>query len=210
VGRRVGIFGGTFDPIHRGHLRAAKDVARALDLDQVLFIPAGIPWQKEGTVVASARDRLAMVELAIAADPQFATSSVDVERPGRSYMIDTLHDLRSHDDFADANLFVIAGADAFVGLPTWKQADELSKLATFVGVTRPGFPLPQDHPLSGITTEDVGEQVLVEVEPLDISSSQIREQVGAGEAIDGLTVPAVADYIARRGLYWASNQVLPS
>jgi len=129
VGQRIGILGGTFDPIHFGHLNAASKVASRLELDQVLFIPAGQPWRKQ-TVHANAQHRLAMVSLAIEGDDRFAVSRIDIDREGPTYTIDTLRELRSMEQYATADLFFITGADAIAEIDTWKDHEQLAELAS--------------------------------------------------------------------------------
>lgn len=195
MARRIGILGGTFDPIHNGHLRAATDVAIALSLDQVLVIPAGDPWQKSGRVVASAEDRYAMALLATIDEPLLDVSRIEVERHDESYTADTLRALRELYDFATAELFFILGADAFAGLPTWHDYPALLELAEFVVVTRPGHAIT--HQSSSV---DSRVQV-VQIQDVDASSTQIRERIALNEGIDDLTPVNVARYIGKRGLY---------
>ena len=139
---RIGVMGGTFDPIHHGHLVAASEVGHFFSLDEVIFVPTGQPWQKEGRRVSAAEDRYLMTVIATASNPRFSVSRVDIDRPGPTYTIDTLRDLRAQRG-PDAEFFFITGADALEQMMTWQDADELFKLAHFVGCTRPG------HRLSG-------------------------------------------------------------
>mgnify|MGYP001765503417 CR=1 FL=1 len=198
--RRVGVLGGTFDPVHHGHLAAASEVAHRLSLDEVVFVPAGQPWQKPRPDLSPAEDRYLMTVAATAADPRFRVSRVDVDRDGPSYTVDTLGDLRAEYTAAgiDAELFFITGADALAGLPTWHRADELAALARFVGVTRPG------HALVDPAAVDA---VLVDIPSLDISSTELRARVRSGAPIRYLVPAAVEAYVVEHGLYGSRGAV---
>jgi len=186
----VGILGGTFDPIHRGHLEAASSVAEQLGLSTILLVPTGDPWQK--TAHASRADRLAMTMLAAEESDIFAVSRVDVDRPGPTYTLDTLRELR--EQYLDADLFFIVGADALAGVHSWRSPELLAEIATFVGVTRPGERFI-DPDIAGLHV------VRVDVPAVDVSSTQIRSRVVDGEPIDGLVPDAVAEYILTHRLY---------
>jgi nicotinate-nucleotide adenylyltransferase len=186
----VGILGGTFDPIHRGHLEAASSVAEQLGLSTILLVPTGDPWQK--TAHASRADRLAMTMLAAEESDIFAVSRVDVDRPGPTYTLDTLRELR--EQYLDADLFFIVGADALAGVPSWRSPELLAEIATFVGVTRPGERFI-DPDIAGLHV------VRADVPAVDVSSTQIRSRVADGEPIDGLVPDAVAEYILTHRLY---------
>lgn len=136
---RLGIMGGTFDPIHHGHLVAASEVADLFSLDRVLFVPTGQPWQKKNRTVTPAEDRYLMTTIATASNPRFSVSRVDIDRGGPTYTVDTLHDL--HERYPHAELFFITGADAVARMATWRDCTEMMSLATFVAVTRPGYSL---------------------------------------------------------------------
>jgi len=196
--RRLGVFGGTFDPIHSGHLVAAASVQSALELDYLIFVPTGESWHKSPGPLAPAADRLAMVDLAIRDHEGFTTSSVDIDRIGPTYTVDTLTDLRSqwqHDQpDAEAAWFFVTGADALMDVPNWRDPQGILALAHLVGVSRPGHPAPPRELLDGRYT-------LVEVATPDVASSQIRELVRAGSSIEGLVPTSVASYIAEHGLY---------
>ena len=140
---RLGVMGGTFDPIHHGHLVAASEVAARFDLDEVVFVPTGMPWQKADRQVSHAEDRYLMTVIAMSSNPRFSVSRVDIDRPGNTYTVDTLKDLRAERG-EDVDLFFITGADAVRQILTWHGADELFDLAHFVGVTRPGVPMTED------------------------------------------------------------------
>jgi nicotinate-nucleotide adenylyltransferase len=191
---RLGVLGGTFDPIHNGHLIAGNEVAHVLGLAEVIFVPTGQPWQKSDLGVSPAQDRYQMTVLATAANPRFSVSRVDIDRPGETYTVDTLHDLRAQRG-PEAEFFFILGADALRGLPTWKNAGDLLTLARFVGCTRPGHRLDEED----------DRFLLVEIPSVEISSSTCRDRVKAGLPLRYLVPDPVADYIAERGLYRASQ-----
>src|SRR5580692_2231158 len=162
-GQRIGVMGGTFDPIHHGHLVAASEAASFFGLDEVIFVPTGQPWQKEGRHVSAAEDRYLMTVIATASNPRFSVSRVDIDRPGETYTIDTLRDLRAERG-PDAELFFITGADALTEIIEWRDADELFKLAHFVGCTRPGHRLS----LADLPNDSVS---MIEIPALAISST---------------------------------------
>jgi nicotinate-nucleotide adenylyltransferase len=193
---RLGVMGGTFDPIHHGHLVAASEVAARFALDEVVFIPTGQPWQKADRKVSQAEDRYLMTVIATASNPRFSTSRIDIERSGNTYTVDTLADLRAQVG-KDADLFFITGADALSQILTWRGADQLFDLAHFIGVTRPGSPLDEstvDHLPSDKVT-------LIEVPALSISSTDCRRRVTEGLPIWYLVPDGIVQYIAKRGLY---------
>jgi len=196
---RVGIMGGTFDPVHGGHLLIAHEVSHALELESVIFTPAAQPWHKPAEHLAPAADRVAMLELALADTPEFTLSTVDLERGGDTYTVDTLRDLESRFESSHpgetADWFFITGADALAGLGTWKSPEELLRRATFVGVSRPGHELTRP----GIPDDD--RVVLMQIQGTDISSSRVRELCADGQPLEGLVAPSVADYIRQHGLY---------
>ncbi len=189
------MFGGTFDPVHVGHLVGASEAAAVIDLDSVLFVPTGRPWQKAARQVTDPVHRLRMTELAVDLDPRFAVSSVDVQRPGPTYTVDTLRDLRRQ--HPDADLYFIAGADSLAALFTWKDAEEVVRRAQLVGLTRPGYDALTPHALPGAMV------TLIDMPALDISSRTCRTRVRRGEPIRYLVPDAVVDYIDRHGLYSA-------
>jgi nicotinate-nucleotide adenylyltransferase len=195
--RRIGIMGGTFDPIHHGHLVAASEVQSRFQLDEVVFVPTGQPWQKGA--VSPAEDRYLMTVIATASNPRFQVSRADVDRDGPTYTVDTLRDLSAI--FGDsADLFFITGADALAKILSWKDAIEMLSLAHFIGVTRPGFELSDAHlPADTVT--------LVEVPAMAISSSACRSRVAGGEPVWYLVPDGVVQYIAKRGLYRAEGPV---
>jgi nicotinate-nucleotide adenylyltransferase len=192
-GKRIGVLGGTFDPIHNGHLVAASEVAHALDLAEVIFVPTGQPWQKEDRDLAPPEDRYLMTVIATASDPLLSVSRVDIDRPGETYTVDTLSDLRGARG-PDAEFFFIMGADALSSIKSWHRTDNLFSMAHFVGCTRPGHPIDLD----GLDEHEV---TLIEIPALEISSTACRERVRTGRPIRYLVPDGVIQYIAKRGLY---------
>jgi nicotinate-nucleotide adenylyltransferase len=191
--------GGTFDPIHHGHLVAASEVAARFHLDEVVFVPTGQPWQKGA--VSSAEDRYLMTVIATASNPRFQVSRADVDRDGPTYTVDTRRDL--HAVYGpEAELFFITGADALAKILSWKDALEMLSLAHFIGVTRPGFELSDAHlPADTVT--------LVEVPAMAISSTDCRVRVAAGKPVWYLVPDGVVQYIAKRSLYRGDGNVTP-
>jgi nicotinate-nucleotide adenylyltransferase len=193
---RLGVMGGTFDPVHHGHLVAASEVQSMFDLDEVVFVPTGEPWQKAGSTrdeVSPKEHRYLMTVIATASNPRFTVSRVDVDRPGPTFTIDTLRDLREQRG-DDVELFFITGADALAQILTWKDADTLFELAHFVGVTRPGHALSGD----GLPQQRVS---LLEVPAMAISSTNCRARVHNGEPVWYLVPDGVVQYIAKHRLY---------
>jgi nicotinate-nucleotide adenylyltransferase len=190
---RLGIMGGTFDPIHHGHLVAASEAATRFSLDEVVFVPTGQPWQKQDSEVSPAEHRYLMTVIATASNPRFTVSRVDLERPGPTYTIETLRDLRAQRGH-DAELFFITGADALAQILTWKDAEELFALAHFIGVTRPGHHLTDD----GLPADRVS---LLEVPAMAISSTDCRDRVTRGEPVWYLVPDGVVQYVAKHRLY---------
>jgi nicotinate-nucleotide adenylyltransferase len=191
--RRIGIMGGTFDPIHHGHLVAASEVADRFALDEVVFVPTGQPWQKGDVAVSPAEDRYLMTVIATASNPRFHVSRVDIDRPGPTYTVDTLRDLREAYG-SDTELYFITGADALEMILSWKDADQVFELAHFVGVTRPGFELSDAH----LPADTVS---LVQVPAMAISSTDCRTRVCDGKPVWYLVPDGVVQYIAKRHLY---------
>ncbi|MFC7532090.1 nicotinate-nucleotide adenylyltransferase [Actinoplanes sp. GCM10030250] len=190
-GRRVGIMGGTFDPIHNGHLVAASEVQARFDLDEVMFVPTGQPYEKGR--VSPAEDRYLMTVVATASNPRFHVSRADIDRDGPTYTVDTLRDMRAVYG-QSAELYFITGADALSRILQWKDALTMLGLAHFIGVTRPGFELTNAHlPADSVT--------LVEVPAMAISSSDCRTRVAEGLPVWYLVPDGVVQYINKRGLY---------
>ena len=190
---RTGILGGTFDPIHLGHLAAAEAALDCAQLDRVLFIPTGVPPHRPPTV-AGAEERLEMTRLATAGEDRFQVADLELQREGRSYTVDTLREL--HRSFPDDELFLILGWDAARLLGTWHEPDEVRRLARIVVVTRPG---------SG--TPDGGIGVLCERPTPNISGSQLRRAIAHGEDVSDRLPRSVAAYIAGHGLYMDNRRV---
>jgi nicotinate-nucleotide adenylyltransferase len=193
--RRVGVMGGTFDPIHNGHLVAASEVQSWFDLDEVIFVPTGQPWQKADRKITSAEHRYLMTVIATASNPRFTVSRVDIDRGGPTYTIDTLNDLSA--ELPEADLFFITGADALGDIFTWRDASELFALAHFVGCTRPGYEMDKAS-LEGIPTDRV---TILEIPALAISSTNCRERTAAGEPVWYLVPDGVVQHIAKYKLY---------
>jgi nicotinate-nucleotide adenylyltransferase len=191
TGRRVGVFGGTFDPPHIGHLIAAMDARQALDLDVVLLVVANAPWQKLGErPISPAEDRLAMVQAAVGDQAGLEACDIEIRRGGLSYTADTLADLAAEEP--DAELFVILGNDAAAGFATWERHEEVAANAHLVVVDRPGTPTPID---------DGFHWTRIDIPELEISSTELRQRVAGDRSIEYLTPPAVVTYVTERDLY---------
>ena len=186
--------GGTFDPIHHGHLVAASEVQAWFELDEVIFVPTGQPWQKTHREVSPAQDRYLMTVIATASNPRFSVSRVDIERGGPTYTIDTLRDLRRD---RPADFFFITGADALAQILTWHDAAQVFELAHFVGCTRPGTTI-DDSTLAGLPADRV---TLLEIPALAVSSTECRTRAHKGEPVWYLVPDGVVQYIAKRRLY---------
>lgn len=189
-GERIGVFGGTFDPVHAGHVVVAAETRSQLDLDRVLLVVAGDPWQKRGRVVASAADRLALAEVAVAGVEGVEASPIEIERGEASVTADTLEALTA----PGRELFLVLGADAVANMPTWRRLDETRHLATVVVVERAGD-AHAEPPGPGWRVERVT------IPRLDISSTDLRDRMRRGRPVDGLVPPSVVHEIHRRGLY---------
>ena len=194
---RLGIMGGTFDPIHHGHLVAASEVQSLFQLEEVVFVPTGEPWQKDRHVSA-AEDRYLMTVIATASNPRFTVSRVDIDRAGPTYTVDTLRDLQAEYG-PKVQLFFITGADALERILSWKDADEVFTLAHFVGVTRPGFELSDAH----LPADTVS---LVQVPAMAISSTDCRRRVEEGRPVWYLVPDGVVQYISKRRLYRPADE----
>ena len=209
--RRVGILGGTFDPVHFGHLVIAEEVREALQLDQIVFVPAAVPPHKLDEVVTPPAHRLAMVELAIAGNPGFAVSRIELERDGPSYTVDTLAELATEAarQAVDREFYFIISAEALAGLRDWREPERLLSLARLAVVPRPGAPLPCSEWLASNLPGGAAamERVLcVDTVPLANSSSDVRALAAAGRSIRYLVPPVVQSYISDHGLYRSNNQ----
>ncbi|HEU0189751.1 MAG TPA: nicotinate-nucleotide adenylyltransferase [Mycobacterium sp.] len=190
--------GGTFDPVHNGHLVAASEVADWFTLDEVVFVPTGQPWMKDRAVTA-AEDRYLMTVIATASNPRFSVSRVDIDRGGPTYTKDTLRDLRALNP--DADLYFITGADALASILSWQDWEELFTMARFVGVSRPGYELSDEH-LSEVRAKLPADALsLIEVPALAISSTDCRRRAGDSRPIWYLVPDGVVQYVSKRGLY---------
>ncbi|PQD99986.1 nicotinate-nucleotide adenylyltransferase [Mycolicibacterium parafortuitum] len=197
--RRLGVMGGTFDPIHHGHLVAASEVADLFDLDEVVFVPTGQPWQKRSRAVTPAEDRYLMTVIATASNPQFSVSRVDIDRGGPTYTKDTLRDL--HAQNPDADLYFITGADALASILSWQNWEEMFSIARFVGVSRPGYELDGKHITAAMAELPSDALHLVEVPALAISSTDCRLRAEQSRPIWYLVPDGVVQYVAKRDLY---------
>jgi nicotinate-nucleotide adenylyltransferase len=197
MGTRLGVMGGTFDPIHYGHLVTAEEALHQFELDEVLFVPTGQPWMKEHEAVSPAEDRYLMTVIATASNPRFRVSRVEVDREGTTFTVDTLRSLR--EEAGDgSDLFFISGADAILEIFQWKDPQELFELAHFIAATRPGYDIdvfeataPTSHP--GIS--------VMNIPALAISSTDVRTRVAAGRPIRYLVPEGVNSYVQKAGLY---------
>jgi nicotinate-nucleotide adenylyltransferase len=197
VTKRVGVFGGTFDPIHNGHLAVAKAAQEALSLDEVLFVVTADQWLREDPIVAGLADRFKMVEVAVGSRAGFTASDVDIVREGSTFTVDTLADLRRQFD-PMVELYLIVGADSALSMDGWRNGGEITTLARIVVVGRPGSSfdvgsLDESHPASGAE--------YVEGPMADVSATRVRGSLSAGRQVGDFVDPAVAEYIEKQGLY---------
>jgi nicotinate-nucleotide adenylyltransferase len=207
--RRVGILGGTFDPIHYGHLVIAEQVREALQLDRVLFVPAARPPHKLDVSISSAADRAAMVELAIAGNPAFALCRIELDRSGPSYTVDTLEELADEArlDGIARSFFFILSSEAAAGLPRWHAPARILELAKLAVVSRPGFPEPDGQVLSAMASGSADRVLTIETLPVANSASDVRTRAASGRSIRYLVPPAVESYIRDHRLYLSTNQL---
>jgi nicotinate-nucleotide adenylyltransferase len=197
MGNRLGVMGGTFDPIHYGHLVTAEEAQVQFGLDGVWFVPTGKPWMKEHEVVSPAEDRYLMTVIATASNPQFRVSRMEVDRDGPTFTVDTLRGLKAELG-EEVDLFFITGADAVVEIFQWKDPGELFALAHFIAATRPGYDIAafEAHAptkVPGIT--------VMNIPALAISSTDIRARVAQGRPIRYLVPEGVKSYVEKEGLY---------
>lgn len=213
---RIGIFGGTFNPIHSGHLRAAEIAQRKFSLDRVLFVPSYIPPHKESDDIASPHHRLKMVELACKPYPQFIPSSIEIEAKGKSYSVISLG--RVKELFPEALIFFILGVDAFLEIDTWKDYEKLLNQCFFIVVSRPGYNLDEAREVLGgryremiVEFSETGKEekkfcssriFLLPIEALDIASSEVRRRIREGISVKGLVPYDVDTYIRKHNIYW--------
>ena len=198
--RKIGVFGGTFDPVHVGHLIAAEEARVSLSLDEVVFVPAGRPWFKEGRPLTGAGHRLAMVELAVAGNAHFRVWDVEVRRPGPSYTVDTLEELRGGLG-EEAELYLIVGADVLPELSRWQRPDRVVEMATIVGMRRPGAGEIDLDQLDGVSPEARSRTLLLDGPRIEVSGADLRRRVADGEPIRYMVPAAVERYIREHRLY---------
>jgi nicotinate-nucleotide adenylyltransferase len=192
--RRIGVFGGTFDPPHLGHLVAASEAASRCALDEVVFVPTGDPWQKQHLKITDASARLAMTRLAVESDPLFRVSTCDIEREGATYAVDTVADVRAEYD-EDVELYFIIGADSLENLHTWHRVEELCKAVKFIALNRPG------HSRREVDTSFGAQVEFIDMPAVDVSSTECRQRVRDGQPIRYLVPDAVEAYVREHGLY---------
>ena len=199
AGKSLGILGGTFDPIHMGHLRMAEHVFQRMELEQIIFIPAYVPPHKLGQDFAPAEDRYAMTELAVADNPHFIVSDMEIKRTGVSYTIDTIREL--HRQYADKELHFIIGADSVAQLHTWHNIEEMLEMTTFVAVWRPGYEGAMEELVRHLGQRARERVLLLDTPVYDISSTEIRTRIREGRSLAGLVPGSVEKYIFEHGLY---------
>ncbi len=196
----IGVLGGTFDPIHIGHLAVAEEVRVRLDLAEVVFVPAGQPWLKSNSPISSAEHRIGMVRLAIADSPYFKLSTVEIERSGPSYTVDTIAELQAQLGSGE-ELFFIVGWDSLAQLPQWKEPSRLVTMCHLVAVPRPGYQLPDLKSLEAIIPGLSRNLVLLDKPEVDVDATEIRNRVARGLSISQLVPEPVISYIKQHKLY---------
>lgn len=202
---RAGVFGGTFDPIHLGHLAAARAIRTALKLDKVIFVPAGQPWMKAGMPVSPVEDRVEMVRLAVARHKAFELCTIEADRTGPSYAVDTMDTLRRQLG-RGSDLFFLLGSDALTDIAKWREPQRLIRLCQLVAYARPGCQLPKKEALE-LAVPGVSQRVtFVQVPQVDIRATDIRRRVAEGRSIQRLVPRAVERYILEHGLYGTASQ----
>ena len=197
TGKRLGVMGGTFDPIHHGHLVTAQEALHQFDLDEILFVPTGQPWMKADRAVTPAEHRYLMTVIATASDPRFGVSRIEIERNGPTYTVETLQELRRTAD-EELELFFITGADTMLEIFQWKDPDEVLAQAHFIAATRPGYDLARFERQAPASNAHVS---VMQIPALAISSTDIRRRVAAGLPIRYLVPDPVVTYIRKTGLY---------
>jgi len=200
---RIGIMGGTFDPIHLGHLIIAEDARARLKLEEVVFVPAGYPWLRSGDAPTSAKQRVEMVKLAVQGNPFFRVSTVEVDRPGPTYTVDTLEEMR-RELGDDVELFFILGMDSLKDFHRWKEPARILELCILVAMVRPDHGDFQRESLLGISPTALSRVRFLDSPRIDISGTEIRRRVARGLSIRYLVPDAVEEYIRRCGLYRGS------
>jgi nicotinate-nucleotide adenylyltransferase len=197
---KIGVLGGTFDPVHLGHLKAAEAVTTRLGLDETLFMPAGQPWLKAGARITPAAHRVAMLKLALEGNSHLRLSAMEIERPGPTYTVDTMTELKGQLDTA-AELYFIMGWDNLAQLPRWREPSRLITLCRIVAVRRVDFPEPDLAKLEAAIPGLTARVILLHEPRIDVNASKIRQRLAAGESITGMVPEAVERYIAAYGLY---------
>ena len=196
----IGVLGGTFDPVHKGHIVVAEEVRARLKLAEVLFVPAGQPWLKADSPILAAEHRVQMIRLAIAGKPYFKLSTMEIERAGPSYTVDTLTELQDQLGAGD-ELFFILGWDNLAQLPQWKEPSQLVKMCRLVAVPRPGYPLPNLDSLEAVIPELPGRLIILNKPEVDVNATKIRDRVNQGLSIRHLVPEPVDEYIRQHKLY---------
>ena len=202
---RVGVFGGTFDPIHLGHLAVARSIQSSLGLDNVVFVPAGQPWLKADTPVSRVEDRVQMLRLALARRRALELSTIEADRPGPSYTVDTMETLQRQLG-SDADFFFLLGSDALMDIAKWKEPQRLIQLCQLVAFARPGFGLPTMEALEAAVPGISMRVVFAEVPQVNIRATDIRRRIVEGRCIQRLVPRAVERYILEHGLYEAGSR----
>ena len=196
--RRIGIMGGTFDPIHNGHLLAADEAHAALSLSEVIFVPTGQPPHKANQKVTSAEERYIMAEMATANCPYFNVSRIEIDREGESYTIDTLRTLHSMPEYKDVLFYFITGLDAVLNIMTWKNPEEIIQMCSFVAVSRYGY----SHNRVELLPRELRDKIIpLEIPLLAISSTELRERIRTGRSIKFMVPAAVEQFIMKKSLY---------
>lgn len=199
---KVGVLGGTFDPVHNAHLAIVDEARLQLELDEIIFVPAGQPWMKSDRVITAVEHRVAMLRLAIADKYGFRVSTIEIDRPGPSYTVDTLRKLNN--EFVElADLYFIIGWDNLPDLPRWKEPSRIIELCHLVALPRPGYSLPDLDALDRKIPGLLKRIIILERPGMDISATEIRERVAKGLDISKLVPPGVVAYIREKGLYRA-------
>ncbi len=196
----IGVLGGTFDPIHNGHIIVAEETRARLNLAEILFVPAGQPWLKADSPILAGEHRVQMVRLAIANEPCFELSTMEVDRAGPSYTVDTVAELQAQLGSGD-ELFFILGWDNLAQLPKWREPSRLIKMCYLVAVPRPGYPLPDLNSLEAVIPGLSQRLILLDKPEIDVGATEIRKQVAQGLSIRHLVPEAVDEYIRQHKLY---------
>ena len=197
---KTGLFGGTFDPIHNGHLIIAEDMRVKLELDRIIFIPARHPWLKSDQVISDGHHRVQMVKLAVASHPDFEVSEMEMTRPGPSYTVDTVEEMRAKFG-PDEEIFFIAGADAVMDMPLWREPERVVSLCRIAAARRPGARDIDPDALKPVIPQVSSCISVIDVSQVDISSTAIRERIKKGESISGMVPVEVERYIYENRLY---------